>query len=123
MATPRFSGGKLSRRMDCDSVCSAPPPAPCRARATRMKPSVGAAPHANDDAVKMATQMMKKRLRPIRIENQFEAGSRTALAPKELVSTHVASSVEADSEPAMYGRATEAIAVSRTSMNVASMTE
>jgi hypothetical protein len=30
--------------------------------------------------------------------------------------------VEADNEPAMYGRATEAIAVSRTSMNVASIT-
>jgi hypothetical protein len=65
--------------------------------------------------------MMKKRLRPIRTANQFEAGSTIALATK-LVSTHVASSVEADSEPAIYGRATEAIAVSRISMNVASMT-
>jgi hypothetical protein len=30
----------------------------------------------------MATQMMKKRLRPIRIANQFDAGSTIAFATK-----------------------------------------
>ena len=37
--------------------------------------------------------------------------------------TQVASSLEAEREPAMYGRATEAMAVSSTSIKVASITE
>src|SRR5207249_4746270 len=36
---------------------------------------------------------------------------------------HVASSFEAETLPAIYGRATAAMEVSRTSMNVANMTE
>jgi len=39
------------------------------------------------------------------------------------VSTQVASEFEAESEPAMYGSATEAIAVSSTSIKVGSMTD
>ena len=57
-----FAGGKLSSRIDCESGCSAPPPAPCMTRASRMTPSEGAAPQKNDAMVKMMTQMMQEAL-------------------------------------------------------------
>ena len=41
-----------------------------------------AAPQANDETVKMMMQVMKKRLRPKRSENQPLAGSTIALATR-----------------------------------------
>src|SRR5260370_36543428 len=74
MAAPRFLGGKDSRRMACERGCRAPPPAPWTTRARSMMARVGAAPQAKLEAVKMATQDMRKRLRPKRKENQLLAG-------------------------------------------------
>ena len=82
MAIERLAGGKLSSRMDCERGCSAPPPAPCRTRASRMTASEGAAPQKKDAMVKMTTQMSRKRLRPKRRANQLEAGRMTALATR-----------------------------------------
>ncbi len=41
-----------------------------------------AAPQANDDTVKMMMQVIRKRLRPNRSENQVLAGRTTALATR-----------------------------------------
>ena len=87
-----------------------------------MKIRLGAAPHANEATVKIATQDIRNRLRPNLSENQFDAGRMIAFATRYDVSTHVASSVVAESDPAIYGSATAAIDVSSTSMNVASIT-
>src|ERR1700679_3262373 len=92
-------------------------------RARSMMPRVGAAPQAKLEMVKMVTQDMRKRLRPNLRENQLLAGRRWGLVTREVVRAQVASSVDARREPAMYGRATEAMAVSSTSMKVASMTD
>jgi len=78
----RFWTGKLSSRMDCESGCSAPPPAPWRTRARRMMPSEGAAPQKKEAMVNRVTQMSRKRLRPKRRANQLEAGRITALATR-----------------------------------------
>ncbi len=51
-------------------------------RASRMTASDGAAPQKNDATVKMETQVSRKRLRPKRRANQFEAGRMTALATR-----------------------------------------
>src|ERR1035441_9915290 len=101
MDMERLETGKLSSRMDCERGWSAPPPAPCMMRAKRMMPREGAAPQKKEATVKMVTQMSRKRLRPKRRANQLEAGRKTALATRELVSTQVASELEAESEPAM----------------------
>ena len=45
-------------------------------------PSVGAAPQAKLAMVKMATQVIRKRLRPKRSENQLLAGRMIALATR-----------------------------------------
>ena len=82
MDMERFSMGKLSSRMDCESGCNAPPPAPCRTRASRITASDGAAPQKNEEMVKRMTQVSKKRLRPKRRANQFDAGRITALATR-----------------------------------------
>ena len=78
----RFAGGKLSSRIDCESGCNAPPPAPCKTRASRITPSEGAAPQKNEATVKMVTQMSRNRFRPNRRANQFDAGRITALATR-----------------------------------------
>src|SRR5258708_7056551 len=101
MAAPRFLGGKDSRRMACERGWRAPPPAPWMTRASSMMARVGAAPQAKLAMVKMVTQDMRKRLRPNLRENQLLAGRTMALATRELVRTQVASSVEAEREPAM----------------------
>jgi hypothetical protein len=82
MDMDRFSTGKLSSRMDCDNGCSAPPPAPCKTRASKITGSDGAAPQKNDATVKMITQVSRNRFRPNRLANQFDAGRVTALATK-----------------------------------------
>jgi hypothetical protein len=43
-----------------------------------MNARLGAAPQRNDDTVKIATQDIRKRLRPKRSEHQFDAGSTIA---------------------------------------------
>ena len=68
--------------MACDSGCSAPPPAPCTARASKIIPRLVAEPQANDETVKMTMQVMRKRLRPKRSANQELAGRITALATR-----------------------------------------
>ncbi len=68
--------------MDCDSGCNAPPPAPCKMRASRITASDGAAPQKNDAMVKRITQVSRKRLRPKRRANQFDAGRMTAFATR-----------------------------------------
>src|SRR6516162_4313217 len=109
--------------MACAVGCSAPPPAPCSTRAMSRNASEGAAPHMNDEMMNSTTQVSRKRLRPKRRPNQLLAGRTTALAMRYVVRTQVASEFDAPSEPAMLGRATDAMEVSRTSINVASITE
>ena len=82
MACDRFCTGKLSSRIDCDSGCSAPPPAPCNTRASRITASDGAAPQKNEAIVKVTTQNSRKFFRPKRRANQFAAGRMTALATR-----------------------------------------
>ena len=64
MASPRFCGGKVSSRIDCDSGCSAPPPAPCTARAIRIQARLVDAPQANDEIVKIDDAGDEKSLSP-----------------------------------------------------------
>ena len=78
----RFSTGKLSSRMDCESGCNAPPPAPCKILASRITPSEGAAPQKNEAMVNRITQTSKNRLRPKRRANQFDVGRITAFATR-----------------------------------------
>ena len=82
MASPRFCGGKVSSRIDCDKGCSAPPPAPCTARAIRIQAKLVAAPHMKDEIVKIVMQVMRNRFRPKRSENQELAGKIIALATR-----------------------------------------
>src|SRR6185312_3589855 len=63
-----------------------------------------------------------KRLRPRKSEAHPLMGRITALETRYDVSTHVLSSVVAERLPAMCGRATLAMLVSSTSMNVAMVT-
>ncbi len=65
-AWPCLAGGKLSSRIACDSGCSAPPPAPWIARASRINGSVGAIPHTNDATVNTASELIRYFLRPKR---------------------------------------------------------
>jgi len=95
---------------------------PCSTRAIRRKEREGAAPQRNEDRVNKTTQVRRNRLRPKRRPNQLLAGRTTAFAIRYDVRTHVASEFDAASEPAMLGNATDAIEVSSTSMNVASIT-
>src|ERR1035441_10426159 len=64
IAWPRFSGGKASNKIACESGCSPPPQAPCTIRKKIRKPSVGAKPHRKDAAVKPTTEAVNRRLRP-----------------------------------------------------------
>ncbi len=82
MDIERSARGKLSSSIACDKGCSAPPPAPCKTLASRMMPKEGAAPQKNEAMVKTITQKSRKRLRPKRRANQFEAGRMTALATR-----------------------------------------
>jgi hypothetical protein len=91
-AAPRILGGKLSAMMDCAMGCKPPPPAPWMARKHNSTGRVGAAPQNKEARVNSAMQIMKKRLRPMRLESQPLMGKTTALATKYVVSTHVPSS-------------------------------
>jgi hypothetical protein len=82
IAIPRRAGEKLSIRMDCESGCKAPPPAPWATRASSKNTRLGAAPHKKDDTVKMATHVIRKRLRPNLSANQLLVGRITAFATR-----------------------------------------
>src|ERR1700688_2031211 len=70
----------------------------------------------------MAKQDMKKRFRPKVLANQPLIGRMMAFETRYEVRTQVLWSLLAPRLPAMYGRATLAMLVSRTSMNAASAT-
>ena len=69
--------------------------------------------------MKRKMHRMKKRFRPTAFASQPLMGSTMALDTKYDVSTHVLSSLLAPRLPAMYGSATLAMLVSKTSMNAA----
>jgi len=69
-----FCGGKVSSKIDCESGCSAPPPAPCTARAIRIIARLVDDPQANDEIVKITMHVIRNLLRPKRSENQELAG-------------------------------------------------
>src|SRR5258707_13885134 len=87
------------------------------------EPSVGARPHRNDAAVKPITDSISRFLRPNMLASQPVIGRMIALATRYDVSAHVASSIVADSVPAMCGSDTLTTVVSSTSMKVANITE
>ena len=64
MAAPRFCRGKLSNMMDCAIGTIAPPPIPCRMRATIRLGRSHARPHRAEATVNMKMQAMNRRLRP-----------------------------------------------------------
>src|SRR5215831_2000996 len=99
--------------------CSPPPPRPCSTRNKRRRPRLGAIPHSKELKVKNPMQDMKNRLRPTTPAIQPLIGRTIALDTRYEVSTHVLSSLLTPRLPAMYGRATLAILVSRISMNAA----
>ena len=63
-ASPRFSGAKLSPRIDCAIGCKPPPNAPCMTRNRRRNPRLGAIPQRKELTVKNTMQVKKKRFRP-----------------------------------------------------------
>src|SRR6202043_3270989 len=102
--------------------CSPPPPAPCSTRKRRRNPRLGAIPHSKELTVNTPKQDMKNLLRPKAPASQPLIGRMIAFETRYEVSTHVLWSLLAPRLPAMYGRATLAMLVSRTSMNAASAT-
>src|ERR1017187_5497287 len=91
-------------------------------RKNTNRPRLGAIPHRNEHTVKVATQTMKKRLRPNNDDNQPVSGRTIAFDTKYEVNTQVLSSTPAERSPAMCGSDTLATLVSSTSRNVASIT-
>src|ERR1700737_1004139 len=102
--------------------CSPPPPAPCRTRKSRRSPKLGAKPQSKELTVKIPKQPMKKRFRPKAPASHPLMGRMMAFETRKDVNTHVLWSLLAPRFPAMYGSATLAMLVSRTSMNAASAT-
>src|SRR4029077_20286485 len=121
-ASPRFSGGNVSARIACAMGCKPPPPAPCSTRKRMIAPRVGAAPHRWELSVKIARQIMKNRFRPKIPANQPVIGRTMALDTRYDVKIQVLSSLLAPRFPAMWGSATFAMLVSRTSMKAAMAT-
>src|SRR5580704_3531733 len=118
-ARPRFCGGKVSARMACAMGWSPPPPAPWITRKRSSMFRLVALPQRTEAVVNMKMQKMKKRFRPKRLASQPLIGRTMALDTKYDVSTQVLSSLLEPRPPAMYGKATLAMLVSRTSMNAA----
>src|SRR2546422_10573026 len=83
----------------------------------------GAIPERKELTVKSTVQIRKNRWRPKRADSQPVAGMTTALAARYDVMTQDISSMPADSEPCMWGRATLVTLVSRTCMTVTIITE
>src|SRR6185503_468927 len=121
-ASPRFSGGNVSARIACAMGCNPPPPAPCSTRKRMIAPRLGAAPQRRELRVKIARQIMKNCFRPKIPANQPVIGSTMALDTRYDVKIQVLSSLLAPRLPAMWGRATFAMLVSRTSMKAAMAT-
>ena len=80
-------------------------------------------PDRNELAVKVTVQIRKKRRRPKTEVSHPLAGMTTALAARYEVMTHDISSMLAENEPCMWGRATLVMLVSSTCITVTSMTE
>src|SRR5262245_54095100 len=123
IALPRSCGGNASSSTACESGCSAPPVAPWRIRNAMSVPSVGARPQRKDEAVNPTTDSISKRLRPNMLASHPVIGRMMALATKYDVNAHVASSIETDRLPAIWGSETLTTVVSSTSMKVANITE
>ena len=123
MAVPRCSSGKISHMMACAIGITAPPPSPCRMRMATRNSRFGAMPERNELAVKVTVQIRKKRRRPNTEVSHPLAGITTALAARYEVMTHDISSMLAENEPCMWGRATLVMLVSSTCITVTSMTE
>src|SRR5580692_7583798 len=121
-ANPRCCGGNVSARMACAIGCSPPPPTPCNTRKSRRTSRLGAKPQSKELMVKIPKQAMKKRFRPKAPASQPLMGRMIAFETRYEVSTHVLWSLLAPRFPAIYGRATLAMLVSRTSMNAAMAT-
>ena len=85
--------------------------------------SDGAIPERNELTVKRTVQIRKNRRRPNRAESQPVAGMMMAFAARNEVMTHDISSIPADIEPCMWGRATLVTLESRTCMTVTIITE
>src|SRR6266436_1314579 len=121
-ANPRCSGGNVSARMACAIGCNPPPPAPCSTRKRSSIPRLGAIPQSKELIVNTLRQAIKNRFRPSAPASQPLIGRMMAFETKYEVRTHVLWSLLAPRFPAMYGRATLAMLVSRTSMNAARAT-
>src|SRR5437016_14291509 len=78
--------------------------------------SDGAIPERNELTVKRTVQIRKKRGRPNRAESQPVAGRTMAFAARNEGMTHDISSIPADIEPCMWGRATLVTLEARTCM-------
>src|SRR5579862_392774 len=122
MAIPCFSRGKLSTRMACELGCIPPPPAPCSTRQITGVVREGASPQSRELIVKITTQAIKNLLRPKTPESHPESGRTIAFDTRYEVRIQVLSSTLAERLPAMCGSDTLATLVSKTSMNVASIT-
>ena len=81
-ASPRFSGAKLSPRMDCAIGCKPPPNAPCMTRNRSRNPRLGAMPQRKELAVKNVMQIKKKRFRPSDATSHPLSGRTIALETK-----------------------------------------
>src|ERR1700681_3853928 len=108
--------------MACAIGCSPPPPTPCNTRKSRRTSRLGANPQSKELTVKIPKQAMKKRFLPKVPASQPLIGRMMAFETRYDVRTQVLWSLLAPRLPAMYGRATLAMLVSRTSMNAASAT-
>src|SRR5262245_5311720 len=108
--------------MACAIGCRPPPPSPCSTRNRRSRPRLGAIPHSKELSVKKPMHDMKNRLRPTMPAIQPLIGRTMAFDTRYDVSTHVLSSLLTPRLPAMYGSATVAMLVSRTSMKAARAT-
>src|SRR5437660_11121333 len=80
--------------------------------------SDGAIPERNELTVKRTVQIRKNRRRPNRAESQPVAGMMMAFAARNEVMTHDISSIPADIEPCMWGKATLVTLEPRTCMTV-----
>src|SRR3984893_3241683 len=119
---PRWGGEKVPAKVACAIGCSPPPPAPCNTRKRRRSPRLGDNPQSRELTVNTPKQAMKKRFRPKAPASQPLIGRMMAFETRYEVRTHVLWSLLAPRFPAMYGRATLAMLVSRTSMKAASAT-
>src|SRR2546427_12537395 len=123
MAVPRCRSGKISHMIACAIGMTGPPPSPWATRMATRNSRFGAIPERNELTVKSPGQIRKNRRRPKRAESQPVAGMTIALAARKDVMTQDISSMPADSEPCMWGRATLVTLVSRTCMTVTIITE